>query len=323
MLRVLRLNVGYRALADGPLPPFKPPLFRGAMGDALFRSRCRRFDPDHCLHCEKSWNCPFYRMYVHSRDDVELREISRGLQAHPFVLHSSSTSTRFRRNDRFDIQITLLGIATEWLPVLVPILERTGRNGFSSACIPFRLESIDALPESTADRPLAIYGKNTIFSEQLDRLPVIRLPHPAERLEHKAVHLRNDPVLSLLTPTKLVNSLTERTEITSRMIVKAALRRRSALGSIWDSEQWAGFPFGDVLGQVDDAPIAMTQTRWIRLNRYSAAQRRRIPLEGRVGTLPLTRLPEIALSVLGQAPYLHLGKGSSFGLGRCDFTWCN
>jgi hypothetical protein len=66
------------------------------------------------------------------------------------------------------------------------------------------------------------------------------------------------------------------------------------------------------------ARVVADDTRWVTFTRYSATQRRAIPLGGLVGTVTLAGVSPRLIALLGAGAVAGGGKGGAIGLGRFD-----
>lgn len=176
--------------------------------------------------------------------------------------------------------------------------ERAARAGLGPRRIPFRLN---------AARPLAWDGVAMAPSRVQPGFPLAGLPRPPDgplRIEAPA-------------PLRLLRARTLIERPTLADLVLAALTRlKTLLGpdpqadALWsDRFHW--------LDQARRVPSLPWTGRRLDLVRYSGARRQEIDLRGVTGSLELPRGVEPALvPLMAATPWLHLGKGTVFGLGQ-------
>ena len=139
-----------------------------------------------------------------------------------------------------------------------------------------------------------------------------RFPSEAPVGERAALHF--------LTPTRLQVRGRLLEEPGFRPLVFAMLRRTLELAwfhvprpEIGLEIDWCFRPLLDLASQVR---VAASDLRWQDLQRYSNRQRRTIALDGFVGTLEIEGDLAPFGPLLRTAEVLHLGKETTFGLGR-------
>ncbi len=74
--------------------------------------------------------------------------------------------------------------------------------------------------------------------------------------------------------------------------------------------------FGRLLGRSAEVRVVGSELRWRELERYSNRQERKTPLDGFVGSVTLAGELGPFVPLLRAAEVLHVGKGTTFGLGR-------
>ncbi|RCK78245.1 MAG: CRISPR repeat RNA endoribonuclease Cas6 [Candidatus Ozemobacter sibiricus] len=322
-MHILPMTITYTARGEGRLPPFKPPLLRGALGRALVRIGCRRRQPP-CDDCPYRQGCLYFGLYVAFQDETP-RFGNMRMPPHPYVIRCDNDQTAFQPGERLDFEMVLIGRASGWAPAIAVALAEAGERGFGAGRHPFRLDEITL---QTAAGPVALYADGALRRATIDDLTLPDLtPLPLlkeERASHGAVGAeanggRQSVRVVLHTPTRWANRVDARTPLEARAFLKSVLRRVSSLSAFWADDEWREVPFGEVLGTLEATTVAAPDLRWESLSRYSLSQGTKIPLEGWVGTFLLRQIPARFSAFVGLAQPLHLGKGSVFGLGR--YSW--
>ncbi|MEQ8693943.1 MAG: CRISPR system precrRNA processing endoribonuclease RAMP protein Cas6 [Gammaproteobacteria bacterium] len=121
-----------------------------------------------------------------------------------------------------------------------------------------------------------------------------------------AVSIVFDQPLRIVREGKLVDAMT------LPLLADAALRRLLALSTARSSEDW-GLLRGLRSLRIDDGAWSGGPQDLVR---YSGSQRREVELRGVVGRLELPRGTGTIISLMEVAAWLHLGKGTVFGMGR-------
>jgi hypothetical protein len=290
---------------EARLPAFKGSTFRGVFGRALKAVVCA-LKRQECPDCLLRQQCVYTRVFQHV---AAPGEEGRPSPPHPFVISPPLTSrTIFAQGEPFDFTLLLFGEANQYLPYFVYAFEQMGqiglgrgqegrRAGFnlvevrSSAGVIYRGE----------DRCLT-GGKESL--RELTVTPSCTAPGATTRL-----------TVTLLTPLRLKFDNRLHAELPFHVLIRAALRRVSSLFTQFG----AGEPRLDYKGLVARAQAVRTTASticWFDWQRYSHRQDQAMLLGGMVGEatyegevgefMPLLRLVEI----------VHLGKATTFGLGK-------
>lgn len=316
-MHILPMTISYTARSEGRLPPFKPPLLRGALGRALVRIGCRRGQPP-CDDCPHRQGCLYFGMYVAFQEEAP-RFGNMRMPPHPYVIRCDSDQIAFRPGERLNFEMVLIGRASGWAPAIAVALAEAGERGFGVGRHPFRL---DGVALQTTAGPVALYADGTLRRATVDDLALPDLtPQPLVR-DLQADQGNGDRQIVrvvLHTPTRWANSVDARTPLEARAFLKSVLRRVSSLSAFWAEDEWREVPFGRILQTFEATTVAEPDLRWESLSRFSLSQGTKIPLEGWVGSFTLHQVPTAFSAFAGVAQTLHLGKGSVFGLGR--YSW--
>jgi len=197
-----------------------------------------------------------------------------------------------------EVEWILLGDAVRHASVLYRAWEAAAERGLGPARRRFEIRQVAGLtPEETAVEAPAAWALDQAHWP----LPDAPQRTPCRLFFPGPLRLIRDNQL-VLQPT-----LTD-------IIVAACRRLRSFLP--WDAQRdWT-----QVAGAATDFSRQVPQTGWtgrrLDLQRYSARQDRDLRLHGIAGWLDLPQGPAELWPLLAVIPWLHVGKGTVFGLGR-------
>lgn len=287
------------------LPRYKGSTFRGAFGSTLKQIACVADDGD-CPSCEVREGCVYY--YVFETPPPTDTEMMRKypFAPHPFVLEPpEGDQLRYTDQDTLRVGLKLIGRAADYLPYFVCALDELGRIGIGKGRGKYRLQSI--LSDTPSGGQVLIYDGQT--KKLSDRCPTLSingectLPAPG-RL-----------ALAFATPTRIRFGEKLVLDLEFHMLVRSLLRRASMLsyfhcGGPLDAD-YAGLI--ERAGQVHAVEHALT---WYDWQRYSARQERKMRLGGFVGRVVFEGDLAEFLPLVTLGAHLHVGKGTSFGLGR-------
>lgn len=292
-----------RATEPIQLPRYAGSTWRGAFGHALKRTVCITRSP-HCADCLLWRRCAYSDIFETPPPPDAPLVAKYPAAPHPFIIHpEASSGGRYQPGDAFEVALTLIGRANAQLPYLIHAWQAMGEAGLGSQRGRYRLESVSQqTPQGW--QPIYIPGGS------LNPLP----PAP--------------PALPPLpsSPCRLWFETPVRIRHQGRLMGPAAFRFRGLVAnllrrlSLLQHFQGDGSLETDFRALVQRAeavePLAR-ELHWYDWTRYSARQRTKMEMGGLLGwaTFAAADLePFWPWLALGQ--WLHVGKGTSMGLGR-------
>ena len=212
------------------------------------------------------------------------------------------------RKDR----LVLVGAAIAYLPHFIAAFVEMGRYGFGVGRAPWQVERVVNLDHSNAsDGTLVFDGVRKQFVEAPKVKRFRTVTAESERLSDECI------TMELITPLRVEERNELAHAINTSVLTRALLRRISRLAQLWCGETLEI----DFRGLIDRWSQSITckaeNLRWEDWRRRSTQQGRlklgglrgRLILSGELGDLrPFLKLGE----------YLHIGKQTVFGLGKCE-----
>ncbi|MBI4586663.1 MAG: CRISPR system precrRNA processing endoribonuclease RAMP protein Cas6 [Planctomycetes bacterium] len=297
--RLARFRV--HGLAGGAIEArFTGSLIRGAFGSALHRRVCiRKGSP--CRGCPHFDRC-LYPLHFERPEEGSF-PANRGGLPHPFAL---SPPERLAAGPvTFDLK--LFFPPAEQLPHLLAAIVDAGRAGLGRERIPFAVTRIDSL---------GAFGlkAEAVFEEGGDLAPErTQFISGASFFETPPAGDPLDLRVRLLTPLRMKEGGRLRQGFPFERLVRAALRRLTALGALCRQEWPQRWP--DLLEAARGVETASELLRWLDWSRYSLRQGMGMRLGGAVGEVLYRRAPAAILPLLRAAAFAQLGKNVTFGLG--------
>lgn len=320
-----------RLESDAFMPPYKGSTFRGVFGTALKRVVCalKRQECETCLLREKC----LYTLAFETRLAMQVPKGARfALPPHPFVIEPPLTEqTRFENGSTFDCSLILFGDMNRSLPYFVYAFDQMGKIGIgkringkrgrflleSAACNGRKIYSHEKqeLDQSkTAEDLNLIEDQPTQKPERhmIRRRPKIKLGGGTPKVETDTTHKIK---VEFKTPLRLKFENRLKAELPFHILVRAMLRRSSSLFEVYGS----GEPDLDYKGMIERAKnvtIAENRLSWFDWQRYSNRQETKMFMGGMVGSVTYEGKLEDYLPLLEFSEKTHLGKNTSFGLGK-------
>ncbi len=304
-IRYARFRLEMTAVGRLRLPPYKGSTFRGAFGHTFKRLVCVKRDLDcaTCLICDQ---CVYYYVFETPFSGAGDRR-GYALAPHPFVIEPpEETREIYEPGAELRVGLVLVGRALDYLPYFIYAFEEVGRRGLGAGRGQAALQRVVALGrEPSDDRCIYQAGAGQLASDY----PVgVGAPDVAV-----GTRLR----LRLCTPVRLKAEGHYIRRLDFPLLVRALLRRVSDLARFHcgaeldlDYRQWI-----ECAAEVQQVAAGV---RWHDWERYSQRQEQKMKLGGLVGDVEFAGKWGPFLPLLRLGAHLHVGKGTSFGLGRYE-----
>jgi hypothetical protein len=320
----VRLRFWLAAARPFRLPELPGSMLRGAFGNALRRAACTMGAAQSCATCRLRRVCLYTRLFENFLEEPT-PPFLHGLPTppRPYVLEAPSGERTLAAGEAFPFELVLLGAATSLTAYALFAVERMGGAGLGWPRTPFTLEraevftgnrawrTIFAGGEIRASGPLPVHG--TLAAEaSMSRAGA----EPGAGAAPQRVRL------TFLTPTRLKGGGRFLTHPTARDLAFAILLRTLEVAHFHVPEaplaplDWS---FRPVLEAAQRLALPASRLRWKTFARYSNRQKRSLPLGGFLGELELEGDLAPLLPLLDTARILHVGKGTTIGLGRMEW----
>lgn len=297
------------------LPEYKGSVLRGGFGYAFKRATCITRDR-FCEPCILKSSCAFYRVFESKVSAETAERLRLGRDApHPFIIEPPMTEQGyFQPGDRISFSLVLIGSAVSQLPFFVYAFMILGESfGIGKGRGRFRLLGVE--DES---------GKQLYENGNLAGGFAVR--SAGEIMEGTTSADDGLMKLRFMTPLRIKTSVGwERKELLTRMDTPAAARqllkslyhRAFVLNQLYGEgvkeEAFDSYPM-----PLDDNALNVVHadTFWYDWERYSQRQKRHMKLGGLMGEVTFNGVTKQYEPLLRLGEYLHIGKGTGFGLGK-------
>jgi hypothetical protein len=204
------------------------------------------------------------------------------------------------------------------LPYLLHALVEMGRAGIGRQSIPLPVDRIESLGPLGEEAALVCDSRRGFFPERLIRFPAASIPGMAPEVDPDGEDFASprNVILHLRTPLRMKEAGRIRGGLSPERLVRAALRRLTAVGEALGQEWPRAWPA--ILEASRRAVVLRESLRWFDWGRYSMRQGRAMRLGGVRGTVEYGNVPGELIGLLRTAAFLHLGKNTTFGLGAID-----
>ncbi len=312
-LPICPLTITLRADESGPLPPAIGNLLRGCLGAAL-----------KTVSAETAAEYSAYVQLFESPRPADANVLRRSSHVpQPLVLRPPSwVPSALERGDSLRFELFLLGQrALVFYPQLLLALYHLAEEGLGPERTRCTLESIEQLAADGVvirllDRrgprgvPTSAPLSRYLASAYLATPPTT--PHPTARLSETS-HL----TIEFITPAQIKVDGSIPIKPSFVQLSRALLRRISSLIAFHGDRGSLALDYYGLLTRAETVETVESALKLVHQTRYSARQRRRTPQRGLVGhvTYRGEALAEL-LPLVEAGSIVHIGKGTSFGLGR-------
>jgi len=321
-------------------PSYKGSAFRGGFGYAFKRVVCviKNKECDDCLLKQK---CIYsYIFETPPPEDTEMLRLYPKVP-HPFVIEPPIDETQtFEPGEAFSFHLILIGNAIDYIPYFIYTFTELGKQGIGQGRGKYDLLQVEGI--GLENEAVQIYHNKT--QTLTNHYPIIQAHQMCANSHSKETHNetitqqnphyqggteggvegtsqgsnRNNKInISILTPLRLRfdGHITDKIEF--HVLIRNLLRRISSLSYFHCGEKFQV----DFKGLIEKAR-AVNQTasdiHWYDWKRYSTRQEEWMSLGGVTGTVSYEGdLTEFML-LLRLGEYVHVGKGTSFGLGKYE-----
>ncbi len=301
-----------RAESSIELPSYKGSTFRGGFGHAFRRACCTTAKKD-CSDCLLKNTCVY--SWVFETPVPDDAQIMRKYFAapHPFVIEPPNGGRRtYETGEQLDFRLVLIGRAVDYLPYFVYSFHQLGKMGIGKGRGKFRLEKVihESVPADAEEPGTVIYeGRNgtLIPPEAPVSWPEIIDPKSPDRLH-----------ISFLTPTRIKYQGRLTRDLEFHVFFRNLLRRISLLSYFHCGQRLDDSEFRELIDRAKEVRTVKHGLYWHDWNRWSNRQGTRMKMGGFMGEITYEGDFEPFWPYIRLGEYVHVGKGSSFGLGRYE-----
>jgi len=283
------------------LPGFLGSTLRGAFGYLLKQAVCQiRNTP--CPDCILARVCPYPNVFegLPPADRDRMRRYPQIPQ--PFVLVVDAPGQNVAENSRLEWSVRLFGESARYWPYIVHVFRTAGENGIGQKRVHFEL---DVLTDRVSGQPIDETNSNVSLESRT--LVEATSSLPARCSLRWTFH----------TPVKLVkNERMVSRNIDPVDLVIAGKRRFETL------DWFYGVAQNSIDRRFDASEFVIREQnlrRW-GFNRFSGRQQRSMEMAGLMGDLVIEGPWGEMGAWLPASPIVHLGKATSFGFGRVEWS---
>jgi len=293
------------------LPKFKGSTFRGPFGHSLKKVACSTGQKD-CVECILNSHCIYTKVFeskVHSNDRHD------NFLPHPYVIEPpETTKTVFMPGDNFTFNLLLFGEINQQLPYLIYAFQKMGVMGIGKKISGKRAQFI--IKQVTCDEKVVYSGESGQMVT--NNYTKNELTFTAETIaeSNRDKHLKIDFITPLRI--KFQNRFVPEVPFPFHVLVRAMLRRMSSL-----MEKYGGgkpeINYQEIVARAEEIKIAESNLNWQEITRYSSRQESKMLIGGLMGNITYQGKLAEYIKLIDFCRHTHLGKQTSFGLGKISY----
>jgi len=291
------------------LPRYKGSTLRGGFGSTFRKIACVCRDEE-CKSCLLKPNCPY--AYIFETSPPENTQVLSQYESitKPFVLQPPMDfKTNYQKGEILAFNLVLFGKAIAYLPYFILAFKELGDAGIGKFRRPFSLERI------VAENPF-IAQEEEIYSQSEGKVLNSDLSvNKCDLLANLQNGSINEINIEYQTMTKIKSGDIFVRHIEFHMLIRALLRRLSSVYYFHHGLEWK-IDFPGLIKKAEQVERVLDHTRWEDWERYSSRQDAKIKMGGVVGKVIYKGELSEFLPILKLGELLHVGKSSTFGMGR-------
>jgi CRISPR-associated endoribonuclease Cas6 len=215
----------------------------------------------------------------------------------------------------------LIGRSIDYLPYFIYTFDELGRIGIGKGKGRYSLESVDQREmvkgerqETKKDQMSAVIysGKDKILKNNFRILNIDDLA--SFNLSPLTLHLK------FLTPTRLKFDGRLSPKLEFHILIRNLIRRISLLSYFHCGEELV-LDFRGLIEKAKGVKVQKENLQWCDWERYSNRQGTKMKMGGFVGSVIFEGVIKELIPFLLVGEYIHVGKGTSFGLGKYEIEF--
>ncbi|MDI9469765.1 MAG: CRISPR system precrRNA processing endoribonuclease RAMP protein Cas6 [Acidobacteria bacterium] len=295
-----RYRLRFVSRDKGLLHGYTGSVWRGALGHALKKVVCVTRHSA-CMSCLVYRSCPYPYIFETPPPPGAQKMRKYTAAPHPFLIEPPAGP----EGDAYDLGLTLIGRGNGYLSYLIHALQRAGEQGLGKGRISVELTGVwQALP-AESERWKQIYEPGGILEAGPPDVAVVPAAPDMVRITFETpTRLQRDA--HLVTPRRFRFS-----------DLFGPLLRRVSMLSAFHTDTPLETDFAGLMERARRVEAVGAKLVWKDWTRYSSRQRTTMQMGGLIGEIVVDLTEGFQLwPYLWLGQWLHVGKGTSMGLGR-------
>lgn len=284
------LEFTIKAETELKLPDFKGSAFRGGFGNVFRQITCvlKRYD---CVECPLKAKCIYAYVFETvsdgAADFLNMHKYER--VPHPFVFEPPLSKKKiFLPGQELNFRVIIIGNAIQYAPYFAFTFKELGYAGIGKNRGKFSVSKILSTNEKTISLQPQEASEGSFTKLSLNILTPIRIKYERALIEKLEFHI----------------------------LIRSLLRRLTLLYYFHCGKQPPQIDVKSLIEKAEKVKILNDNTQWYDWERYSSRQNTRMKLGGVIGEITYKGDITAFIPFLKAGEILHVGKGTSFGLGK-------
>lgn len=289
------------------LPEYKGSALRGGFGNVFKKVCCVVPGQKYCNHCQLNTACAYAYIFETPQTQNCNAPIQSTNLPHPFViLPPLATKEVIESGEKLSFKLTLIGKGIDFLPYFIYAFDELGRTGLGRNRGQYVLEKVT---ENRKDNEIYTHTTQTLTGD----FQTISFP---DLCKSNGQLKADELTLQFLTPTRILFHNQLAIDLKFDILIRNLLRRASLLAQVHCGNNW-DLDYKQILEfATNRVRLIRNGLSWQDWERYSRRQEQRHKLGGFVGKVAYKGDIEMFLPLIRLGEFIHLGKGTSFGMGR-------
>jgi CRISPR-associated endoribonuclease Cas6 len=316
------------------LPTYKGSTLRGGFGNAFKRVVCALKKND-CVDCILKEKC-VYSYIFETPPPSDTKIMRKYISApHPFIIEPPPEKKRgYTPKDEIKFGLTLIGRAVDYLPYFIYTFDELGKIGIGKGRGKYILKKVlsvelgvkseekyqgRVIPAKAGiqnDSVKTIYSSDTKTLKSF--MPSFLNLESGILNSGEAAPRPYILTLNFLTPTRIVYDSHLTLDLEFHVLIRQLLRRISLLSYFHCGIDTSAWDFKGIIEKSKEVIVKQGNLKWHDWERYSARQDTRMKMGGFVGEITFEGNIEPFMPLINAGEVLHVGKGTSFGLGKYE-----
>lgn len=302
--------INLKSLQDGFISDFAGSMIRGALFASLRELVCLT-KSEICKDCIVWEQCVYSFFFetpiIKSSNYIKIKETP----PHPFIIEPSYPHRHFIEKDKaLSFSIILIGKGIVYLPHIICAIIRMIEKGMGKKKLKFSLENIEL--QQGDNKNIVIYD-----NEKLMEHPIIYKSYSFFDKSYEA----NEVTLNFLTPLRIKHQGHLCKDLSFEILMKNILRRLTFLSLFYGEgndkkNELENENINSLLEKAKQINKVSDSTSWVDLSRFSFRQKQSMQLGGIKGKVIFEGSLSEFIPYLKLCELLHVGKNTSFGLGK-------
>lgn len=308
-----KFNFIIEALDALALPYYKGSTFRGAFGYAFRRVVCALKRND-CTDCFLKSKCIYAYVFETSPSaDASMMHMNKYLKIpHPFIIEPPEAAKNiFNPGEQLSFNLILIGRASDYLPYFIYTFDELGKSGIGKRKGRYRLLRVD----NDSGKVYSAQDK-VIRDTAVKKLEIPEDIDFNSDINHNDTEKSSSITLRFITPVRISYGRDLAVKLEFHILIRALLRRLCLLQYFHSTMREPAWDHKKIILEAENVVIESDNLRWYDWERYSTRQAVRMKLGGLVGDIKYRGDIEPFIHILKAGDILHVGKGTSFGLGK-------